>query len=202
MVCFPMGDAWACRPAPPINMKCPRCSTDDDRVVDSRTSADGEVIRRRRECLKCFMRFTTYERVEESPLRVVKKNGERVRFDRARILQGFLRACEKLPVSMEDIETSVSGIESKCKAEYDREVSSSVIGSLVMEELRGLHKVAFVRFASVYREFKDVGQFMDELRPMLESGSMAPTSKKSRTKTQASEVSEVSEISEALEGED
>ena len=164
-------------------MKCPRCAIDDDRVVDSRTSADSEVIRRRRECLKCFMRFTTYERVEESPLRVVKKNGERVRFDRERILQGFLRACEKLPVSMEDIETCVSSIESKCKAEYDREVSSSVIGSLVMENLRGLHKVAFVRFASVYREFKDVGQFMEELRPMLDGASMETATKNSPSKT-------------------
>ncbi len=149
-------------------MKCSRCAHDDDRVVDSRTSADGEVIRRRRECLKCLMRFTTYERVEESPLRVVKKNGERARFERDRIQQGFLRACEKLPVSMEDIGGCVARIESKCKADYDREVPSSVIGSLVMEELRGLHKVAFVRFASVYREFKEVGQFMDELRPMLD----------------------------------
>ncbi|MEZ6005787.1 MAG: transcriptional regulator NrdR [Planctomycetota bacterium] len=149
-------------------MKCPRCATDDDRVVDSRTSADGEVIRRRRECLKCFMRFTTYERVEESPLRVVKKNGERVRFDREKILQGFLRACEKLPVSMESIEEAVTAIENRCKSEYDREVPSTVIGSLVMDELRALHKVAYVRFASVYREFKDVGQFMDELRPMME----------------------------------
>ncbi len=164
-------------PVPALPMKCSRCAKDDDRVVDSRTSADGEVIRRRRECLQCKMRFTTYERVEESPLRVVKKNGERARFDRERILQGFLRACEKLPVSMEDIETCVAGIESKCKAEYDREVSSSVIGSLVMEELRGLHKVAFVRFASVYREFKEVGQFMDELRPMLDRQSSSEASK-------------------------
>lgn len=164
-------------------MKCPRCAIDDDRVVDSRTSADSEVIRRRRECLKCFMRFTTYERVEESPLRVVKKSGERVRFDRERILQGFLRACEKLPVSMEDIETCVTSIESKCKAEYDREVSSSVIGSLVMENLRGLHKVAFVRFASVYREFKDVGQFMEELRPMLDEASMEFVSESTQSKT-------------------
>ena len=148
-------------------MKCPRCATDDDRVVDSRTSADAEVIRRRRECLKCFMRFTTYERVEESPLRVVKKNGERVRFDREKIAQGFLRACEKLPVAADAIETAVSRIESQCKAEYDREVPSSVIGSLVMEELRRLHKVAYVRFASVYRSFEDIDEFralVDEVR--------------------------------------
>ena len=148
-------------------MKCPRCQADDDRVVDSRTSSDGTVIRRRRECLACFMRFTTYERVEESPLRVIKKSGERVRFDRDRILHGILRACEKLPVSMPSIEDAVTRIEARCQEEFDREVQSSVIGSLVMDELRQLDQVAYVRFASVYREFKDVNQFLDELKPML-----------------------------------
>ncbi len=149
-------------------MRCPRCSEDDDRVVDSRTSADGSVIRRRRECLKCFMRFTTYERIEETPLRVIKKSGERVRFDRSRIHQGMLRACEKLPVPVTEIEEAAARVEAKCQGEYDREVQSSVIGSLVMEELRTLHQVAYVRFASVYREFKDVSQFLDELKPILE----------------------------------
>ena len=149
-------------------MKCPRCAADDDRVVDSRTSADGSVIRRRRECLQCYMRFTTYERIEESPLRVIKKSGERVRFDRDRILQGMLRACEKLPVSMKEIEEAVTRVEARCQEEYDREVLSSVIGSLVMDELRKLDQVAYVRFASVYREFKDVTQFLDELKPILE----------------------------------
>ncbi len=115
------------------------------------------------------MRFTTYERIEESPLRVVKKSGERVRFDRERILQGMLRACEKLAVSMEDIEAAVSRVEMRCQEGYDREVPSSVIGSLVMDELRELNQVAYVRFASVYREFKDVNQFLDELKPMLEA---------------------------------
>ncbi len=168
-------------------MKCPRCGTDDDRVVDSRASGDAEVIRRRRECLSCCMRFTTYERVEESPLRVVKKNGERVRFDREKILQGFLRACEKLPVPMESIETAVSRIESQCKSEYDREVPSSVIGLLVMQELRGLHQVAYVRYASVYREFKDVGQFMAELQPMMDGqpGAGAAPKKRSGKPTKA-----------------
>jgi len=151
-------------------MKCPRCAKDDDRVVDSRTSADGSVIRRRRECLGCFMRFTTYERIEESPLRVVKKNGERVRFDRERILQGMLRACEKLPVSLEDIEDAVTRVEARCQGDHDREVQSSVIGSLVMDELRELNQVAYVRFASVYREFRDVNQFLEELKPILEQG--------------------------------
>lgn len=151
-------------------MKCPRCAADDDRVVDSRTSADGIVIRRRRECLQCFLRFTTYERVEESPLRVIKKNGERVSFDRERILQGMLRACEKLPVSVKDIEEAVTQVEARCQEQYDREVESSVIGSLVMDELRRLNQVAYVRFASVYREFKDVNQFLEELKPILEPG--------------------------------
>ncbi len=151
-------------------MKCPRCGADDDRVVDSRTSADGNVIRRRRECLACFMRFTTYERIEESPLRVIKKSGERVRFDRDRILQGILRACEKLPVSMKALEDAVTRVEARCQGEYDREVPSSVIGSLVMDELRKLDQVAYVRFASVYREFKDVNQFLDELKPILDAG--------------------------------
>jgi len=150
-------------------VKCPRCADDDDRVVDSRTSADGSVIRRRRECLKCFLRFTTYERIEESPLRVIKKNGERVRFDRDRILTGMLRACEKLPVSMKAIEEAVVRVEARCREEYDREVPSSVIGSLVMDELRALDQVAYVRFASVYREFKDVNQFLEELKPILDS---------------------------------
>ncbi|MEL6716597.1 MAG: transcriptional regulator NrdR [Planctomycetota bacterium] len=149
-------------------MKCPRCEADDDRVVDSRTASDGTVIRRRRECLACHMRFTTYERIEESPLRVVKKNNERARFDRDKILGGMLRACEKLPVPVEAIEEAALRIETRCQGEYDREVSSSVIGSLVMDELRKLHQVAYVRFASVYREFKDVGQFMSELETMLD----------------------------------
>lgn len=116
------------------------------------------------------MRFTTYERVEEIPLRVIKKSGERVRFDRDRIRDGMIRACEKLPVAIASIEDCVQSIEGRCQAEYDREVPSSVIGSLVMDELRNLNHVAYVRFASVYREFKDVTQFLDELKPILEAG--------------------------------
>ena len=149
-------------------MKCPRCSASDDRVVDSRTSADGSVIRRRRECLGCLLRFTTYERVEESPLRVIKKNGERVRFDRTRLLQGMLRACEKLPTSYEELEAAVGRVESRCQEEYDREVQSSVIGNLAMEELLNLDPVAYVRFASVYREFRDINQFHEWLQSFLE----------------------------------
>ncbi|MBL8857652.1 MAG: transcriptional repressor NrdR [Planctomycetes bacterium] len=150
-------------------MKCLRCKQDNDRVVDSRTAADGTVIRRRRECLACFLRYTTYERIEDTPLRVIKKSGERVRFERERVLAGMIRACEKLPIKIEDLEAATARVEARCQEEYDREVDSSVIGSMVMEELRKLHQVAYVRFASVYREFKDVSQFLDELRPILES---------------------------------
>ncbi|HZO09974.1 MAG TPA: transcriptional regulator NrdR [Myxococcota bacterium] len=150
-------------------MRCLRCKQDNDRVVDSRASSDGSVIRRRRECLACFLRYTTYERVEETPLRVVKKNGERVRFERERVLAGMVRACEKLPIPIEELEASAARVEARCQEEYDREVESSVIGALVMEELRKLNQVAYVRFASVYREFKDVSQFLDELKPILES---------------------------------
>ena len=154
-------------------MRCPRCTADNDRVVDSRTSSDGRAIRRRRECLQCFLRYTTYERIESTPLRVVKKSGERVRFERERVLHGMLRACEKLNVPMEDLEAATARIEARCQEEYDREVPSAVVGSLVMEELRSLDQVAYVRFASVYREFRDVSQFLDELRPMLEPAKVA-----------------------------
>jgi transcriptional repressor NrdR len=155
-------------------VRCPHCKHDDDRVVDSRTSADGTVIRRRRECLECFMRYTTYERIEETPLRVVKKSGERVRFERERILAGMVRACEKLPVASEELEAATARVEARIHEEYDREVPSSVIGALVMEELRKIDQVAYVRFASVYREFKDVSQFLDELKPMLEGRKGVP----------------------------
>ncbi len=114
------------------------------------------------------MRFTTYERIEETPLRVIKKSGERVRFDRERVLEGMMRACEKLPVPMKAIEDSAARVEAKCQGDYDREVPSAVIGSLVMDELRTMNQVAYVRFASVYREFKDVNQFLDELKPLLD----------------------------------
>ena len=155
-------------------MRCLRCKQDNDRVVDSRTSADGTVIRRRRECLHCFLRYTTYERIEDTPLRVIKKSGERVRFDRERVMAGMIRACEKLPISIEELEAATARVEARCQEEYDREVDSSVIGSMVMEELRKLNHVAYVRFASVYREFKDVSQFLDELKPIMESRNKEP----------------------------
>ncbi len=149
-------------------MRCPYCSTDNDRVIDSRSAADGFSIRRRRECIDCGRRFTTYERMEETPLRVVKKDGSRVPFDRGQILKGMLKACEKRPVSMEDLEKITATIERKLTEMFDREVGSKYIGQLVMEALKKLDQVAYVRFASVYREFKDVQQFVNELRPFLE----------------------------------
>jgi transcriptional repressor NrdR len=151
-------------------LRCPYCNTDNDRVIDSRASADGISIRRRRECLECSRRFTTYERMEETPLRVVKKDGSRVPFDRGQILKGMLKACEKRPVAMEDLERITSDIERRLTEMFDREVSSKYIGQLVMEELKKLDQVAYVRFASVYREFKDVQQFLEELKPLLQKG--------------------------------
>jgi transcriptional repressor NrdR len=151
-------------------LRCPYCNTDNDRVIDSRASADGISIRRRRECLECSRRFTTYERMEETPLRVVKKDGSRVPFDRGQILKGMLKACEKRPVAMEDLERITSDIERRLTDMFDREVSSKYIGQLVMEELKKLDQVAYVRFASVYREFMDVQQFLEELKPLLQKG--------------------------------
>ena len=152
-------------------MRCPYCQADHDRVIDSRSAADGFSIRRRRECMDCSRRFTTYERMEETPLRVVKKDGSRVPFDRGQILKGILKSCEKRPVSMEELEKITAGIERRLTEMFDREVGSKYIGQLVMEELKKLDQVAYVRFASVYREFKDVEQFVTELKPFLEGGS-------------------------------
>ena len=154
-------------------MRCPFCNTDNDRVIDSRASADGLSIRRRRECLECNRRFTTYERMEETPLRVVKKDGSRVPFDRGQMLKGMLKACEKRPVAIEDLERITSDIERRLTEMFEREVSSKYIGQLVMDELKKLDQVAYVRFASVYREFKDVQQFLDELKPLLQKGSQS-----------------------------
>ena len=149
-------------------MRCPYCKADNDRVIDSRASADGFAIRRRRVCADCARRYTTYERVENAPLRVVKKSGDRVAFERDKILGGLLRACEKRPVSSEQLEAIADRVERQCLEAFDKEVPSKVVGSLIMQELRQLDQVAYVRFASVYREFKDVSQFLDELKPMLE----------------------------------
>jgi transcriptional repressor NrdR len=147
-------------------MKCPFCSHADDKVVDSRTIKEGELIRRRRECLECNKRFTTYERIEEIPLMVVKKDGRREPFDRSKIVIGILKACEKRPVGVEQIEDLVDRIEKTINNSAEKEVSASKIGALIMEELRELDEVAYVRFASVYRQFKDINEFMDVLKTL------------------------------------
>lgn len=148
-------------------MRCPYCKEDDDKVVDSRSGEGGRLIRRRRECLQCHRRYTTYERVEESPLRVVKKAGEREAFDRAKLRSGIEKACWNLPVSADEIEAVVTRIEQGLIEANEREVPSDRIGEMVMNELRGLHQVAYVRFASVYREFKDVTEFMQVLQEFM-----------------------------------
>ncbi len=148
-------------------MKCPFCGYKEDKVVDSRATAEESAVRRRRECLKCGKRFTTYEYVEEVSLMVVKKDGRREPFDRKKILSGIIKACEKRSISMEKMEEMVSQLERAVQKKSDREVPSSRIGELVMEKLKALDEVAYVRFASVYRQFKDVGQFMVELKDIL-----------------------------------
>jgi len=151
-------------------MRCPYCKANNDRVVDSRTSGEADVIRRRRECLECGGRFTTYEKAGEATLRVVKKDGSRVPFDREKLLEGLLVACHKRPIETSALESIVTDIESQLHEMFDKEVASKFIGHLIMEALRGLDQVAYVRFASVYREFKDVNQFLDELKPLLGIG--------------------------------
>ena len=148
-------------------MKCPYCGYKDDKVVDSRATAEESAIRRRRECLKCGKRFTTYEYIEEVSMMVIKKDGRREPFDRKKVLSGVIKACEKRPISMEKMEDIVIQIERAIQKKSDREVSCSRIGELVMERLKALDDVAYVRFASVYRQFKDVGQFMVELKDIL-----------------------------------
>jgi len=148
-------------------MKCPFCKSDDNRVIDSRASADGFAIRRRRQCEACSRRFTTYERIEESPIRVVKKDGRREPFERRKILAGLIKACEKRPVSMAVLDDIVNHIEHQVTEQFDREVPSKFVGRLLMRELKKVDQVAYVRFASVYRDFKDVNEFMDEIKPML-----------------------------------
>ncbi|NQU18907.1 transcriptional repressor NrdR [bacterium] len=148
-------------------MKCPFCGYKKDKVMDSRLSRDGKSIRRRRECLKCKKRYTTHEYLEETSLLVIKKDGRRAQFDRKKILSGIIKACEKRPVSLERMEAIVTSVERSIYKDFDKEVSSRVIGEFVMERLAKLDDVAYVRFASVYRQFKDVNQFMKELKGML-----------------------------------
>jgi transcriptional repressor NrdR len=149
-------------------LRCPKCSSLEDRVVDSRTSKDGSLIRRRRECISCKWRFTTYERIEESTPLIIKKSGGREPFDRHKMLSGILKACEKRPISYETIVEVANRIEAEVFSLGEKEIPSTVIGEKVMEELRGLDDVAYVRFASVYRSFKDLSQFMDEIKSIYE----------------------------------
>ena len=149
-------------------MKCPYCRVDHDRVLDTRPSQDGFSIRRRRECLACKRRYTTYEQIEELHIRVIKKDGTRVPFDRERIRRGLEKACWKRPISSEQMESIISAVENAVYSNCESEVESQVLGELVMQQLRLLDQVAYVRFASVYREFQDVRDFVEELEPMLE----------------------------------
>ena len=149
-------------------MKCPHCGFQESKVVDSRHSEDGTSIRRRRECLNCQKRFTTYETVESLPIIVVKRDNSRQSFDRNKIMNGMLRACEKRPVSTQDLEKAVNEIESLVQNSLEREITTEFIGEQVMEKLKSLDEVAYVRFASVYRQFKDIHSFMQELNKILE----------------------------------
>ena len=151
-------------------MKCPACNYKETKVVDSRLSSEGTSIRRRRECLKCEKRFTTYEYIEQVPLMVVKTDGRRQPFDRSKILSGIVKACEKRPISIEKMEEVTSEIERAIQKKFDREINSKDVGELVMQKLAGLDDVAYVRFASVYRQFRDVNQFISELSNILEKG--------------------------------
>jgi transcriptional repressor NrdR len=148
-------------------MNCPFCANSENKVIDSRISKDGDAIRRRRECLACGKRFTTYEYVEEVLPVIIKKDGRREHFDRSKILTGIKKACEKRPISIDVIETMVERIEQACQESQLKEIPSSTIGEKIMEELHNLDGVAYVRFASVYREFRDVNDFMDQLKDLL-----------------------------------
>ena len=158
-------------------MRCPFCRHRGNRVVDSRLSSDGTMIRRRRMCSSCKRRFTTYERVEEAAPMVVKKDGRREPFDRAKIIAGLKRACEKRPVSMETIEQIANRIEATLAEQGEREVASSAIGLAVMNELHKIDQVAYVRFASVYRSFKDIDEFMHELEDLINQRKQAPAAR-------------------------
>jgi transcriptional repressor NrdR len=151
-------------------MKCPFCGHLEDRVVDSRESREGDVIRRRRECLKCERRFTSYERIDEIPYMVVKKDGRREAFDRAKVMEGVMKACEKRPIPMAKIEAVVNAVEKYVQESRERERSTEKIGEMIMRRLKELDKVAYVRFASVYLDFKDVSEFMSELKSLVRSG--------------------------------
>jgi transcriptional repressor NrdR len=148
-------------------VKCPFCNHLHDKVVDSRESKEGEAIRRRRECLACERRFTTYERIDEVPYMVIKKDGRREKFDRQKVLGGLLKACEKRPVSMAKLSDLVNQVESRVSDSPDREISTTEIGEFLMESLRDLDKIAYVRFASVYRDFQDEQAFFNEIKSLM-----------------------------------
>ena len=153
-------------------MKCQYCSCRDSKVIDSRPTDDGNSIRRRRECINCGRRFTTYEKVELNPLFVVKKDGRREMFDAQKIKTGIIHACDKLPVSMQEIDDIVSRVEQKCYASMEGEITTEQIGDIVMMELKELNDVAYVRFAAVYRKFTDLGTFMQELQKLVDEHKM------------------------------
>ncbi|MBW1926113.1 MAG: transcriptional repressor NrdR [Deltaproteobacteria bacterium] len=152
-------------------MKCPFCNSPESKVVDSRSSKDSRAIRRRRECLSCHERFTTYERIEEFQPMVVKKDGRRESFDRNKIVEGIVKACEKRPVSMDEVEAFVSNLEKEIQDSGEREVESRFLGERVMSQLRAWDDVAYVRFASVYKQFKDLNEFMEQLQELLSESS-------------------------------
>lgn len=165
-------------------MRCPFCGHLEDKVVDSREAKDGDAIRRRRECLRCGRRFTSYERIDEIPYMVVKKGGQRELFDRNKALAGLMRACEKRPISMGQLELIVDDIEKTVQDSADRELATSEIGKIIMGRLKALDKVAYVRFASVYLEFEDVSAFMAELKDLVSSRTRTETSARKENKTQ------------------
>ncbi|MFZ5468981.1 MAG: transcriptional regulator NrdR [Myxococcota bacterium] len=166
-------------------MRCPFCRDPENKVIDSRESHEGAVIRRRRECLECKRRFTTYERVEELNPLVVKKDGRREAFDRDKLLAGLKKACEKRPVSVDQLEAVVTGIERRLQEMGEKEVPSTVIGEEVMRRLPELDEVAYVRFASVYRSFRDIAEFMSELKDLLDDQAKAKPAGKGKPKGQA-----------------
>ena len=165
-------------------MRCPYCGHLEDKVVDSREAKDGDSIRRRRECIECGRRFTSYERIDEIPYMVVKKDGRREPFERNKIMAGMLRACEKRPISVNQLESIANQIEKSVQDSSDRELSTSEIGKIIMRRLKALDKVAYVRFASVYLEFEDVSEFMNELKALVSSRNSPDTLTKRKRKGQ------------------
>ena len=164
-------------------MKCPFCGFLEDKVVDSREAKDGDSIRRRRECLQCGRRFTSYERIDEIPYMVVKKDGRREIFERNKIMAGLLRACEKRPISASQLESIVDDVEKNVQESTDREMTTSELGKVIMRRLKELDKVAYVRFASVYLEFEDVSEFMTELKYLVQARDKAVKPKKAKVKS-------------------